>query len=271
MPVHRVSVSARLIDFPARCACCGEPHDRTVHATAGRSGGERRNWAVPYCDRCLRHHEAGPVLREASDGVRSATVWLVVCLSLSAAASALAVASPSCGAPLLATCLLLAAVFWLFRRSRVSWRDEVGRELTRTFRRGCACEGPAVRYEGWSGSVHTFAFASEPYAADFERLNLAKVVQAPPVPVSVAARERSAPAKDTRAAATLDQQVVIEGVLLVVACDAEQSAVVPVREGTRRSHGRELAGTEVHGCRYRGGVVGVDRALQREGVPDPAR
>jgi hypothetical protein len=201
MPVHRVSVSARLIDFPARCACCGEPHDRTVHATAGRSGGERRNWAVPYCDRCLRHHEAGPVLREASDGVRSATVWLVVCLSLSAAASALAVASPSCGAPLLATCLLLAAVFWLFRRSRVSWRDEVGRELTRTFRRGCACEGPAVRYEGWSGSVHTFAFASEPYAADFERLNLAKVVQAPPVPVSVAARERSAPAKDTRAAA----------------------------------------------------------------------
>ena len=201
MPVHRVSVSARLIDFPARCACCGEPHDRTVHATAGRSGGERRNWAVPYCDRCLRHHEAGPVLREASDGVRSATVWLVVCLSLSAAASALAVASPSCGAPLLATCLLLAAVFWLFRRSRVSWRDEVGRELTRTFRRGCACEGPAVRYEGWSGSVHTFAFASESYAADFERLNLAKVVAAPP-PVAVPTPRPSAPARESRTAAS---------------------------------------------------------------------
>lgn len=199
MAVYRVSVSARLIDFPARCACCGDPHDRCVRATADRSG-ESRGWPVPYCDRCLRHHEAGPVLREATERARSATVWLTVCALLSLASVALAAVSP-CGVPLLVTCLVLAGIFWLLRRSRVSWRDEVGRELTRTFRRGCACEGPAVRYEGWSGSVHTFRFSSEAYAADFERLNLAKVVQAPPVPVSVAARERSAPAKETRAAA----------------------------------------------------------------------
>jgi hypothetical protein len=54
--------------------------------------------------------------------------------------------------------------------------EELGRQLQRLLRRTCRCEGPAVEYEGWYGTVHTFYFASEDYAAAFRRANAGKIV-----------------------------------------------------------------------------------------------
>jgi hypothetical protein len=76
------------------------------------------------------------------------------------------------GAPFAA--LLLAVVpgcaAWFFvRRNRM-------RALLPELHDECACLGPAVRYDGFSGTIHEFSFARRAYGAAFEEANRKKVL-----------------------------------------------------------------------------------------------
>ncbi|NCO33299.1 MAG: serine/threonine protein kinase [Armatimonadetes bacterium] len=58
---HPVQVSAHLITWPGRCACCYEPSDAHLRVSYTRTTGVRvvrhdtRSWDVPYCGNCLQH------------------------------------------------------------------------------------------------------------------------------------------------------------------------------------------------------------------------
>jgi hypothetical protein len=58
-----VQVSARILTFPSRCACCLDHTDTTVDLQHTRTTGVRvlhhdqKTWSVPYCHRCRRHAE----------------------------------------------------------------------------------------------------------------------------------------------------------------------------------------------------------------------
>lgn len=58
---HPVQLSAHLITWPGRCACCYEPSDAQLRVSYTRTTGVRvvhndtRSWDVPYCSTCLQH------------------------------------------------------------------------------------------------------------------------------------------------------------------------------------------------------------------------
>ncbi len=59
-----VRVSARILNWPDRCACCLGPADAEFDACSTRRTGVRvvrtttKGWAVPYCSGCLDHVDA---------------------------------------------------------------------------------------------------------------------------------------------------------------------------------------------------------------------
>lgn len=56
-----IQISANLIEWPDRCACCMGEAEVKIAAVAARSSGVRvvrrdeRSWNVPYCRRCAKH------------------------------------------------------------------------------------------------------------------------------------------------------------------------------------------------------------------------
>jgi hypothetical protein len=62
----RVVVSARHLELPSICVCCGATPNRSLVAKATRIGArtkqgiETKEFEFPVCARCVEHHAAGP-------------------------------------------------------------------------------------------------------------------------------------------------------------------------------------------------------------------
>ncbi len=61
-PIH-IRVSARILDWPFQCPCCGDLPDTSQTVTHTHKSGQRfvritnENWSVPYCLQCAKHLE----------------------------------------------------------------------------------------------------------------------------------------------------------------------------------------------------------------------
>jgi hypothetical protein len=164
----RIDVSARLIKFPASCACCGEPASGKLQVSASRSKGKRvvrtttQSWGFPYCARCLAHVSAWKQteLGCITVGFSAAGVFLWIALSRPEGLT---------GAWLILG-FGLGLGLWLRQRAR----ERVKASLSAT----CADPGAAVAYLGWEGSVHRFDISSDRYATVFLQANERKLAAA---------------------------------------------------------------------------------------------
>jgi hypothetical protein len=174
--VYQISVSARLLSWPKCCACCGWASNTTHQAAFTRTTGKRvirhdtRSWNVPYCRSCLSHVAAAGRARV----LLSLAVGVGVVCGLIAFGQFFGSQSPTGARVLLGVLALLlgaagcCGLAWL--------RSQALTVARRDARPSCPCLEIAVVYHGWSGSVHTFAFASHHYAESFAHLNRGKLV-----------------------------------------------------------------------------------------------
>jgi hypothetical protein len=108
---HRIQVSAKILLWAQKCACCCEESDAVLQVTnlhsVGRGVAKEVSWEVPYCSFCLAHAKKleGAKVKEA-----------------------------------------------------------------------CCGTEPAVAYDGYHGTVHTFRFFNSAYAERFVRANEKKVL-----------------------------------------------------------------------------------------------
>jgi hypothetical protein len=160
----KVDVSGAILRFPEECACCGACPDTDLAISASRSWGKRvirteeREWAVPYCARCLEHVRRS---RDAGTFARAATVFSI---ALAAITGYLEAWYWGIG---LAVGLIALTIFiygrLLKRAESYSNHDCVGLDY-------------AISYGGWSGSLHSFEIASSKFARDFMLINERKLV-----------------------------------------------------------------------------------------------
>lgn len=140
----RIAVSAKQLDMPPLCACCGAPSSTTIQVSATRIEGKRvirtrtSAWNFPSCMRCAGHDREWP----------TASGLAVLVLTLL-----------TCG---------LYLYFYVKRRQRALAMCTPA----------CARPTQAVAYLGWHGTVHQFEVASGVFARAFLTSNARKVVDA---------------------------------------------------------------------------------------------
>jgi hypothetical protein len=159
-----VKISARKLTIPPRCVCCLADPDASFDAIYTRQRGKRvittdtRSWTFPYCTRCVGHAKA-----YQSIGAGAFATWLLgVPLTI-----VFAVAASAVGLVLGVTTFVVASLLTSRHRNRVKAQQCTPH---------CASPGWAVRYLGWDGSVQAFHIESRPYAAQFARANMHKLV-----------------------------------------------------------------------------------------------
>lgn len=191
----RVSVSAKVLNMPTVCACCGLPADRTFRATAVRVEGKRvirtrtAAWEFPQCAACARHDEEWP---DASAG---AVFWLTLL---------------TCGIYL---------YFYLQRRKRAHALCSPG----------CAAPRQAVQYFGWHGTVHHFDLHSPVFTREFVVANDKKVVEVDPaVTALLASPAPSAMVVAVRAAAPSPAPVPVATTPLPPPAPSRAPAAAPI-------------------------------------------
>jgi hypothetical protein len=141
-----VQISARTIAFPPLCACCCAPAQTNWTIVATRTTGVRvvrhhsQSWAFPYCTGCAAHASAWPA------PIGCATVFLSVL---------------TCGAYFIVDSVLRG-------KAEARSRSMCGPS--------CVVPWSAVRYVGWSGSVHSFDVASRDFAIALMRANRSRLV-----------------------------------------------------------------------------------------------
>ena len=173
---------------------------------------DERGWLIPYCHGCVNHHrlseqirrdrESGgdewdaPLLMRLGGFGLLALALLLTCAGIGGTAVkpppgwtlpqiivltlALACFSAAGGIGL----LISAAYRSAEDAADASDREEQERARMARLRAAlaqcltgtCACEGVAVIYEGWYGTLHTFEFRSARYAEAFCRANASKIV-----------------------------------------------------------------------------------------------
>ncbi|MCY0989421.1 hypothetical protein OV203_19935 [Nannocystis sp. ILAH1] len=145
-----VHVSAKLLKFPHRCACCGGVPDTEFTAAAVRVTGKRvirtdkRTWGIPYCSACVAHVRLLP-------GPWGCLTWLLALLT--------------CGLWLVVQLVL----------------DEGTRARARAMcSPNCACPNWAAEYRGWDGSIQSFEFTSADYARAFALANHKSLINVSP-------------------------------------------------------------------------------------------
>ena len=140
----RIAVSAKQLDMPPLCACCGEPSSTTIRVSATRVQGKRvvrtktSAWSFPFCMRCGEHDREWP----AASGFEVLVLTLL-----------------TCG---------LYLYFYVKRRQRALAMCTPA----------CARPTRAVAYLGWHGTVHQFEVGSEVFARAFMTSNARKIVDA---------------------------------------------------------------------------------------------
>jgi len=161
-----INVSARKLEMPPQCACClREPTGAVVAAHVklhgrGSSRGSEKSWIFPICGMCQTH------VRLA----RTTNVKAKV-------AAGLAFTIPIAGCALLGfwvVGLVIGAVAAL--ATGLMMKQVQRKQVEALASPSCACLGPAVRFDGFHGTIHSFRFANVRYAQDFEQANASKIV-----------------------------------------------------------------------------------------------
>jgi hypothetical protein len=200
---YRVRCTARIIQWPTVCACCGDPPARMLPIQSGQWSGsciERRSWDIPYCRPCAKHVElfrlenqltaqakrvfqwwpvAGvlavtfafvligvftPLREPVSDAVRAEVWWNFAWTAVIAAVV---------GGPVLYLSVSTAA---RVQRLRADAEVAIAKAKASYDGRRCCSLGDAVAYLLWDGSIHTFLFWALGYAEAFADANDGKML-----------------------------------------------------------------------------------------------
>ncbi len=199
----RLSISARIIHWPNRCACCMENADTWHHARASREKGvkvihvESKKWKIPYCRHCLEHADLFEERDEITDQKANGILFVGILSGIVAI-----LIGGFCGSlllrhvqenngfpPILA---VIAGMIFFFggvgsiigtvvltrrmKRKNADLRKQLTTKAKSLQCPTCRSDIPAVEYEGWSGSIHTFWFANPNFAKDVKQLNAEKVL-----------------------------------------------------------------------------------------------
>jgi hypothetical protein len=205
-----IQVSARVLQWPNQCACCGGPSNTHLAVTYTRAEGvkvirtDTKTWETPYCQSCLDHMQAAEAACEAARTASAidTTAWdlivvgIVVVLALALVAGAIPAFLLKDSAPTVGTVLGIllglgtaVAVGWLWHlwrqrqiQSRLADIQKAQTESETAFsgyrallRPGCCPFGPAVAYDGWHGTLHSFRFYNHQYADSFAECNASKI------------------------------------------------------------------------------------------------
>ncbi len=204
----RVQISARIIRWPQKCACCLGRANDVYQTTHIRRTGKKvihtnmRQWEVPYCSACLDHMDA----EDRANTISSAGAQIVLVFGIILGVTLAFFGSCCCGPAIFAPVqpgvgnrevaqagivvamigsvlvgvgIGIGAYFWYLRLDADARRNrrEAKQYAESLASRDCCTLGPAVAYEGWYGSVHTFWFANVDYANAFIRANPGKVLR----------------------------------------------------------------------------------------------
>lgn len=147
-----ISVSAKLLTIPHECCCCGTVPSTEIAASASkktRNTTYTKSWNFPYCTACALHVKA-----DGSAGLVAAVgiVASIVCAFVWGWFS-------------LVPAAMTTAAYVACKNNATSKRTVE-----------CVCSGPAVYYQGWHGTFHTFVFVSHRYASAFLKGNRGKLV-----------------------------------------------------------------------------------------------
>jgi hypothetical protein len=159
-----VEVSARKFTVPHECACCGAVPQVHLAASHTRRTGKRvirettRGLNFPYCTGCDAHI--------AKWDAASALLGILVVLSALVAIGVGFGAGAAFGFGLFGALFILSFVISMRAQSNA-------RALCA---QACATPGAAVTYLEWSGSVSSFAFASQVFALKFAQANAKNLI-----------------------------------------------------------------------------------------------
>lgn len=171
--MYTVKVSARLLNFPSTCCCCGSVGAKERYrASSTRRTGKRvvktdtRAWDFPICDNCLNW-----ISCERSARTYGIFVIAFLLLGLCSITLGLVDIKESIRVILLITgmgLLVLSSLLFIFWRRERAEADNVKPDPS--------CTTVPVVYVGWNGSVHTFLFSNTIFCDLFERANAKKIV-----------------------------------------------------------------------------------------------
>jgi hypothetical protein len=177
-----VRVSARILKWPEKCACCCGWPDDVFRAESTRTTGVRvvredsRSWPVPYCSRCLEHMEvtaeADAINLQVHDYTYVAVSILVACVAVACVLWPMVF-------------LVIPAGIWLYFARQMDAdnareaRKKKGKMIAeaRSLMEATCCNlREAAAYDGWEGSIHTFRFRNRRFLDAFCDLNESKVI-----------------------------------------------------------------------------------------------
>lgn len=157
---YQFQISAKILSWPRKCACCGDVPDSHLRAGASKTTGKRvintrtSWWGVPYCTGCLAHKDAydsanGWIGGGAAAGI---ALWCLIGFGM--------------GSGLIGFVVGSAVVVAGYRQCGQA------REASRTkMKPSCCSQSAAVRYLDWHGTFHTFEFESDSYLDEFLAIN----------------------------------------------------------------------------------------------------
>lgn len=156
-------ISAKMLQWPRKCACCGEAPNTSIRASASKTKGKRVKhtttswWEVPYCTTCLSHKRA----------YEAASWWLIAGFVVGLLVWFLITNSTGSGlGGFIPGIVILGASVWPFTKAQAAARAQM--------RPTCCTPTVAVRYLGWYGTFHTFQFSSQAYTDEFLLANRSK-------------------------------------------------------------------------------------------------
>ncbi len=196
--MYCVEISARIISWPAVCACCCRPRDTVIEVSSTRTTGKRvihtetKSWNIPYCNKCLGHITAARNLQRFSMFVLHISA-LAILSGLLLAFLVYVLCAPgslgwAIGLSMLVAALTAAGVAWSFRWCHEKYardveakrvkREELQRVLDSLLCPACVTtDEVAARYDGWSGTIHTFYFTNFSFASLFRSSNPGKCLE----------------------------------------------------------------------------------------------
>ena len=170
-----VEVSAKRINIPRTCMCCGGPPDIEIPLVASKSRGTRvvrtstNTWNFPYCTDCARHAEAWPSPSYGGELLVSLIVGGIVGFVGSHGGEDPAGITYGIAGflSLFVFLAILENVVFMPRKQAV---------VRAMMRPSCAAPAWAARYVGWHGTRESFDFVSADYAVAFAMQNADKLV-----------------------------------------------------------------------------------------------
>jgi hypothetical protein len=167
MARYSLTVSARMILWPRKCACCGEMADSQWRATATRRTGKRvvrttsHSWDVPCCSQCLSHIQSYRTTRSFAN-----VSVILVLFGLALIAYSWGSESARAVVPLVI----------LFAGALVALLIGMRRGALAKMRSTCASLDAPIEYLGWNGTFHSFVFSNRAYVGEFQAANHTKAM-----------------------------------------------------------------------------------------------